>query len=577
MTLLLANCVASSAVAANTDPQIQRLGCEVAHKALKDPAGAASIVSEAHYAELASEVARSLSERDLNTLSRTVAGRDFLNKLEVALAGGATSTERNNQIEAIRAARLSAASNTAERATELIRQAAPPGPSNTQLLGKNLAGEIRRDMNTGAVLAYEILNQPMQEHRYSIASDTAANLDDQELHTLAKTPLGEALLKRMSGLLELPHGLTSAQGRRIQEALNPPFNSYANHVAQVQSNLYSQGLPTSAKGVQVFVVESLDQHADAVKRTISGMHGLGKDADVMLKSSSRHDRKYFDEHHDGKTRTIEECASFGLVSLAANLHAMRQEIKGLRDQVPADGKTRIVNMSWGQDTATLAPQIAKKVPVGSPAWESAAEVVAKDTGRKPTKEKVEQQLTDMIAEAMKKEAAEPDNLERTAKLLSELQVEVEAATKKGLLIVKAAGNSAATLGDESLAAAATAPVKGMLTVGAADLANTSKTADDSMAPESSPGADLAAPGVDLPVGMKNGKLTPASGTSFASPYVASVAALMVAANPKITATQIYDILLSGRVTRDLPGTTADGKGLLDPVKAVAEAKKLAGR
>jgi hypothetical protein len=48
---------------------------------------------------------------------------------------------------------------------------------------------------------------------------------------------------------------------------------------------------------------------------------------------------------------------------------------------------------------------------------------------------------------------------------------------------------------------------------------------------------------------------------------------MVAANPKITPDQIETILTSGRVTTDLPGDT-DGKGLLDPVKAVKEAKNL---
>ena len=80
MISLLASCVGSSStVPASPDPQIQRLGCEIAQSAINDPAGAARIVSgfgpqvASLHAEFASEVARNLSERDLKTLARTPA------------------------------------------------------------------------------------------------------------------------------------------------------------------------------------------------------------------------------------------------------------------------------------------------------------------------------------------------------------------------------------------------------------------------------------------------------------------------------------------------------------------------
>jgi serine protease len=74
------------------------------------------------------------------------------------------------------------------------------------------------------------------------------------------------------------------------------------------------------------------------------------------------------------------------------------------------------------------------------------------------------------------------------------------------------------------------------------------------------------------------------GTSFAAPYAASVAALMIKANPKITPDQIENILTSPGVARHIPNQTRpgwphepprDGAGEIDPVAAVAAARGLA--
>jgi serine protease len=75
----------------------------------------------------------------------------------------------------------------------------------------------------------------------------------------------------------------------------------------------------------------------------------------------------------------------------------------------------------------------------------------------------------------------------------------------------------------------------------------------------------------------------ADGTSFAAPYAASVAALMVKADPKITPDQIEQILTSPGVARHVPNAKVegvgsepprDGAGEIDPVAAVAAARAL---
>lgn len=591
--LLASSCVGSLAAPTNVDGMYQHLVCDTAQRAVADPAGAARTLSgfggpnDALRADFASDVARNLSERDLKALARTPAGRDLLDTLEAALAGGGAQGQHQGQVDALQASRLAAAPDASERVRELIRQAAPPGPSNSATLGKNLAAEIRGDMNGGAALVNAILSQPLQEHRFSIANDVAAHLDDQELLTLAKTPGGDQALKQMREALELPYGAPSVQGRRVDAALDPNRYSHAHHVAQVQSDLYAKGLPTSAKGVQVFVVESVTAdrpHAEAVKRTVSGTNGLGKGADVVLKGTANHQDVYIKAHPDLKhidmtDPSIRERAAIGVANLEATLYAIREEIKGVRDIVPADGKTRIVNLSWGREIATVANDLAKRVKADSSAWEVAFATVRRDTGSDPTPAQVREQLAKLIAAEMKQQAAQPANAERSAKLVAELQLEVDAASAKGLVIFNGAGNSgelADKLGDREFARSVTDPVRGIVTVGAADLGSTPSPRDDTMWPDSAPGGRIAAPGVNLPVYERAGQPVGGSGTSFAAPYAASVAALMIAANPRITPAQIRDILMGGRVTNDLPGR-ADGQGLLDPVKAVEEAKKLARR
>ena len=92
--------------------------------------------------------------------------------------------------------------------------------------------------------------------------------------------------------------------------------------------------------------------------------------------------------------------------------------------------------------------------------------------------------------------------------------------------------------------------------------------------------EIAAPGTD--VVAANGFAHPdqpwisMSGTSMASPYVAGVVGLMLAANPGLSAAQCAGILL--RTAKPLPGASYDwgndvGFGRLNPAAAIDEAKR----
>ncbi len=95
---------------------------------------------------------------------------------------------------------------------------------------------------------------------------------------------------------------------------------------------------------------------------------------------------------------------------------------------------------------------------------------------------------------------------------------------------------------------------------------------------------LSAPAVNLPVGGRSGggglgglgagleRPADATGTSFASPYVAQVAYLMDAANPRLSADELARLLTDPRAVRDLPGTDRDGAGAIDPFAAVLLAR-----
>lgn len=370
------------------------------------------------------------------------------------------------------------------------------------------------------------------------------------------------------------------------------MTQFKKHVTEVRAKLQKEGLPVSAKGVTVMVIGEGDTaHSQAITRTIAGKVGLAQGADVHVPDDGGHRDKYVNNHRytdelnkKGKsTLSVDDLAKIGIVKMEAALYAAREEIGTIRKNLPADGKTRIGSISWGANSPLgMASEAVGKLGHKDPIMKTAELEWAMKNKVKFDRTDPSHvigarvHLTEKIAGEIKKLQNDKTNQENFKNLKTGLENELAEARKKGLLVINAAGNDhevANVLGDPKSSTIIFDSIKGLVTVGATDL-RTPKNAKMWEGSAEGKSIEIAAPGVELPVGVENNRTTKETGTSFAAPYVASVAALMIKANPKITPDQIEAILTSGRVTVDLAAGDRDGTGLLDPVKAVKEAKKL---
>ncbi|MBI3927245.1 MAG: S8 family serine peptidase [Armatimonadetes bacterium] len=166
--------------------------------------------------------------------------------------------------------------------------------------------------------------------------------------------------------------------------------------------------------------------------------------------------------------------------------------------------------------------------------------------------------------------------------LGRYQDVVKKLTESGTSVVAAAGNDGTDLArypsnppGATLNFLTRSPY--VLTVGASDSRDTpGRRSDDLIAHWSSRGdgrvgghnPTVAAPGNSV---IANGEAT--SGTSFASPYVAGTIALMRQANPNLSTAQVRDILTSTAADTAGAGREAEGAGIVDPVAAVAAARR----
>ncbi len=137
---------------------------------------------------------------------------------------------------------------------------------------------------------------------------------------------------------------------------------------------------------------------------------------------------------------------------------------------------------------------------------------------------------------------------------------VLSAFKRNVLVVAAAGN------EREIGSPASVPgeLNHVLTVGSTDAAgNVSRFSNRSDA------LDLVAPGEALMAAAQGG-WAPVTGTSFASPLVASAAAWVWTARPRLEKTQLFELLR--RSARDVGAAGADsdsGYGMLDIPAALA--------
>jgi subtilisin family serine protease len=135
----------------------------------------------------------------------------------------------------------------------------------------------------------------------------------------------------------------------------------------------------------------------------------------------------------------------------------------------------------------------------------------------------------------------------------------EYAIENGGMVVAAAGNSG---GVESIG-----PNPFILSVSATDQT-------DALASFSSRGnyVDVSAPGVSILTTARGGAYGTASGTSFSSPIVAGVAALILSVNPDLTAYEVEAILSETAEDLGAPGyDTSFGYGRVDAYRALLQA------
>lgn len=138
------------------------------------------------------------------------------------------------------------------------------------------------------------------------------------------------------------------------------------------------------------------------------------------------------------------------------------------------------------------------------------------------------------------------------------------ATEKGALVIAAAGNGGPTSAPKWPAA-----LDLTIAVTAVDSANRAASFN-----QRGDYIDLAAPGVSI-VSTANGDYSTISGTSMAAGFVAGAAALLFAAEPRVTNTQVRDILLTTATDIGEPGRDlVFGAGLVNMVAALQALRQL---
>ena len=147
---------------------------------------------------------------------------------------------------------------------------------------------------------------------------------------------------------------------------------------------------------------------------------------------------------------------------------------------------------------------------------------------------------------------------------SSLTQAITYANDKGVLVVAAAGNGGAT--DKPKWPAS---LDLTLAVTAVDQANNATSFD-----QRGDYIDLSAPGSNI-VSTAKGDYVTLSGTSMAAGFVAGAAALLFAAEPRVTNAQVRDILLRTATDIGEPGRDVTfGAGLINMVAALAELQRM---
>lgn len=374
----------------------------------------------------------------------------------------------------------------------------------------------------------------------------------------------------------------------------PSTHPAMQHAETVRAELRRDGLPTDATGVDVYIVGDHPDHGGMVARTIAGQTGLAPGATLHLSEPIENPKLAgLDPHERSEvsmralsvkvgSASVDEFKEATVEALEAAYLSPKAELDYLVDHTPADGKTRLVNMSWGTSEENMVSS-ALKGAIDNP---DSPLIAAANAGRSKQglppldlSRREDQAVVRTFLRAQVKAAlADPANRERLSTARKEATAAVARAREAGFLPIAAAGNffEPGVHDDSSRGTAnVVATIPGVLSVGSTSFGDPTRLGDESMGTSSSTGAAISAPGVDLPIARNaDGTTRDVSGTSFAAPYAASVAALMIKANPNITPAQLEHILQSDAVAHNVKGTLRDGAGVIDAAAAVREARAL---
>ncbi|MBT4792876.1 MAG: S8 family serine peptidase [Halobacteriovoraceae bacterium] len=146
---------------------------------------------------------------------------------------------------------------------------------------------------------------------------------------------------------------------------------------------------------------------------------------------------------------------------------------------------------------------------------------------------------------------------------------VERARKEKILIVAAAGNNGYNLSHGPVYPASLSnSFENVISVGAVDNRGELWSAHGFGSNFGKESVDIAAPGEDIVSYVLDSKVKPLSGTSMATPFVAGVAALVLAANPDFSASDLKQRLVESAVTTPYLREKFKSGGMLNAYYAV---------
>lgn len=398
-----------------------------------------------------------------------------------------------------------------------------------------------------------------------------------------------------------------AEGGRAlaMEAPLDPKHPYVATQASARDELKALGINGVSKD-RIHVADLDSEHGGQVLRTAAGKTSLVRGAEVSLDYSSpdvaavrryatpeQAQRFEASQANRGPANNVGEVLDRAATAIELEPIERRARLGIINDEAAKanDGKKTFVNMSYNTSVEQAARGATVMLAQAQPGTE-AHEQVVKVLGHEPRitrpfgggvmldKEDGEAIKKALVTPGLMERLERPESLARAAEARAGLEAEVARGREHGVMVFLSAGNTGDSAARDATVANSRSTadgVRGILTIGAADM-GTVRKGDERVADFSSDGKiHVAAPGVRIPVGVgasADGKTIAqdVDGTSFASPYAAQTAALMASANPKLSIADLERLMADPRVALDLPNTTRDGAGLIDPINTALVAR-----